>query len=221
MRTEYFQKFRKIVIVTLSTLLLILLLSNINAFLNQRIIGTIIVILSFILFMETIVIANRLYYILITIPNEYLDSDRYLIFTKDYSELDRKEIFNYFIYLEIKQKLGINTYFLENYPEHIYFEHKEIAYCINTKDYGGTILENMDSSVWDIGYGSGKYNRYVKKIPIPNPFYENKRIIEQNYNFKNKKMVSIIIISRKTKMKQKITGVYEISDFLKEFSHNK
>lgn len=221
MRTEYFQSFRRLVIITLSILLLILLLANVNVFFNTKVLGTIIVILSGTLFIHTIIIANRLYYIFITIPSEYMDSDRYLVFTKEYSELDRKELFNYFVYLELKQKLKVNTYFLEDYPEHIYFEHKEVAYCINTKDYGGTILEDMDSEVWDIGYGSGKYDRYVKKIPIPNPFYENKRIMDQNYNFKNKKMVSIIIISKKTRMKQKITGVYEISDFLKEFTHNK
>ena len=63
---------------------------------------------------------------------------------------------------------------LENYPEHIYFEYKEIGYCINTKDYRGTILANMDSEVWDIGYGSGKYNRYGKKVPIVLSFSEGK-----------------------------------------------
>jgi hypothetical protein len=221
MRSEYFSSIRRLVIVALTTLLLLLIISNINVFLNQATLGVIIIVLSIILFLEAVTIANKITYIFITIPKEYLDSDRYLVFSKEYSELDRRELFNYYVSLELKQKLGINTYFLENFPEHIYIEFKEVGYCINTKDFGGKILDNLEGAVWDIGYGNGKYDRYEKKVSVTNPFYENKRIMDYHYNFKNKKMVNVTVISKKTKTIHPITGVYYISDFLKEFNPRK
>lgn len=221
MKTEYLYTTKRLTIATIITLVLILVISNVNVFLTQRALGIIILVLSVTLFIEVVILVNQLVYIYITIPKEYSDSDRYLVFNKEYNDLTNKELFNYYIALEIKSKLKVNVYYLEDYPEHIYFEYKEVGYCINTKDYGGTILDHIDGEVWDIGYGSGKYDRYGKKISVSNPFYQNKIIMDKNYNFKNKKMVSVIIISKRTKSKTTITGVYYISEFLAEFKPRK
>lgn len=162
-----------------------------------------------------IIVGNELFVLFLSVKaaltikgKEYLNSNFYKEFQKEYTDLTNNQKALYYYSRIIEKRLKITAIYNKTYDDHFYFDrNNKEYYSVMVKDYFGVISSDTKSQVWNIKYKS-------KNLEVNNPFHLNKRIMDGVHLSDYETIENIVIISERTKLEMKHEGIFYLGSFL-------
>lgn len=177
-------------------------------------IGILFDIVLIIVIIQVILLSYFIREAVLRVPKRYLHSSYFQAFQKPYKTLTAQEKYTYYISSLFEVTLHVAIEYDPDETDHLFFTYQDKAYSILCKDYQGTITKSGDR-LWELSYKEHAF-KDIKTMNILNPFHENKRIIERNYQSRYKTIQPIIILSKETLTKESIDGTYRVFPFINE-----
>ena len=128
----------------------------------------------------------------------YKNSSHYKTTKKGYFDIKRKQRVVFNVASELLKHYDLDIQYSFDRDDHLYFEKEGIGYSVLVKEYNGDLFSNPSALEWQVGYKKRKDNTYFNKINVPNPYHQNKRIMDKNYSSKGIEVKNIILVSDKT-----------------------
>ncbi|PAT01423.1 hypothetical protein CI105_06830 [Candidatus Izimaplasma bacterium ZiA1] len=165
-----------------------------------------------ILLLILIILGSR--YVLL-MEKTYKNSKHYKTTKKGYFDIKRKQRVVFNVSNELLKYYDLDIEYSFDRDDHLYFEKDGIGYSVLIKEYNGDLFSNPSALEWQVGYKKRKDNTYFNKINVPNPYHQNKRIMDKHYLSKGIEIKNIIIVSDKTDKNPLQRDMLYLEEFIK------